>query len=637
MNLIPHLSVSMPTAIVDLHSAIRAFRWPRTRRPLFALLLAAAGCAVPVAEEADAVAMYRGGADRLGRYDAPPIRYYGGLQWRFETEGPVRSTPVVAGGTVYVGSGDGRLYAIDLETGDPVWSFDAGSSISSSPAVTQGRVYFTARDNALYAVNRADGRLAFRVQTGPDTAWAWGHESGDLWTSSPAVSGDVVVFGSGDGGVYAADAGSGAIRWRYVTEGRVRSSPAVREGRVYVGSMDGSLHILDLATGAGLARGDTEGRGMFSGDYGFDRRSVQSTPAVTADGAYVGAKDGSLYAFGHDGARLWRNDHTMSWVLGGPAVGDGVIFDGSSDGRYVQAVNTATGEELWRFMATGVVWASPAFAGGVVYAGDGTGLMFALDAATGTELWRFRAGGALRGSATPAGDLLLFGSDDGAVYAVRGAEGPLERAVYWDSTAETLSYYSDSPRLRDALARAEYRIVDDAALLAWLGQRTSDCTASVVVFSVDRLPEALLPDAQGASPLLDYLNAGGKVVWVGIPPLLRRIDAATGQPPQLLNTGWDAAARFLGVDYGPAIFDAYGSKPTAAGRRWGLSRPVLTAWSAAVTPAIEPLALDERGDAAMFVRGFGGAAGTGFVQIWPDARPVPDLMMIRAAAEYRPR
>lgn len=611
---------------------------PRTRPSVLLLACAAlaARCAPSVADPDGAVAMFRGDAARLGRYDAPPIRQFGGLQWRFVTEGPVRSTPVVAGGTVYVGSSDGHLYAIDLDKGDGMWSFDAGSSISSSPAIAYGLVYFTARDNALYAVERSTGRLAFTVETGPDTAWAWGHESADLWTSSPAVSGDVVVFGSGDGGVYAVDARTGRARWTYRTGGRVRSSPAIRDGRVYVGSMDGSVHVIDLESGAAIARADTEGRDLFSGDFGFDRRSIQSTPAVTEDGFYVGAKDGFLYAFSPDGERRWRNDHEVSWILGGPAVGDGMVFDGSSDGRFVQAVNRETGVEAWRFQAEGTVWMSPAVADGVVYAADGAGLLFALDAKSGAERWRFRAGGAFQSSPVPAGDLLLIGSDDGAVYALRGADRPLQRAVFWDSTEVRLTYYRDT-RVRDALAAAQYTRLDDGTIADWLGQRTADREPSVVVFALDRLPDALMPGADGRSPLLDYLNVGGKVVWVGTPPLLRRVDAATRTPPSLLDTGWETASRFIGVDYGPAIFDDYAASPTTEGRRWGLHGWWPARWAAATDSSLTPLAVDERGDSPLFVRTFGGPAGTGFVQIWPDSRPVPDPMMVRTAAEYRPR
>ena len=47
---------------------------------------------------------------------------------------------MIAGGRVYVGSSDGKLYVLDLETGKKLSEFDAGSGITTSPAIAAGRV-----------------------------------------------------------------------------------------------------------------------------------------------------------------------------------------------------------------------------------------------------------------------------------------------------------------------------------------------------------------------------------------------------------------------------------------------------------------------------------------------------------------
>jgi outer membrane protein assembly factor BamB len=57
---------------------------------------------------------------------------------------------VVAGKRVYVGSTDGRLYGLDLESGDLVWSFDGGSAFTASPAVADGRLVIGNGDGVLY-------------------------------------------------------------------------------------------------------------------------------------------------------------------------------------------------------------------------------------------------------------------------------------------------------------------------------------------------------------------------------------------------------------------------------------------------------------------------------------------------------
>jgi len=65
---------------------------------------------------------------------------------------------MVAGGMVYIGSYDKKLYAFDASCRSachPLWSFAAGSAIFSSPAVTDGMVYVGSWDHKLYAFGLA--------------------------------------------------------------------------------------------------------------------------------------------------------------------------------------------------------------------------------------------------------------------------------------------------------------------------------------------------------------------------------------------------------------------------------------------------------------------------------------------------
>jgi len=64
----------------------------------------------------------------------------------------VESSPVVAGGRVYVGSNDGRLYVLDLATGERRDAFDAGAALSASPAVAGGRLVIGTQDGRLYCL-----------------------------------------------------------------------------------------------------------------------------------------------------------------------------------------------------------------------------------------------------------------------------------------------------------------------------------------------------------------------------------------------------------------------------------------------------------------------------------------------------
>jgi len=108
--------------------------------------------------------------------------------WKRATGGPAPSTPAVADGAVYAVSYDGKLYALDAKTGAVRWKFTTGGerrfeaknlhgmqpknqtiadpydTFLSSPVVAQGAVYFGSGDGNLYAVDAATGELRWKLQ-----------------------------------------------------------------------------------------------------------------------------------------------------------------------------------------------------------------------------------------------------------------------------------------------------------------------------------------------------------------------------------------------------------------------------------------------------------------------------------------
>ncbi|MFL5616421.1 MAG: PQQ-binding-like beta-propeller repeat protein [Gemmatimonadaceae bacterium] len=572
--------------------------------------------------------MFRGGPSHHGVYHGGG-RTLVGLAWRAPTDGDVVSSPAVAGDAVYIGSGDGALYALDLHTGARRWRFDAGSPVSSSPAVGGGLVYATARDGSIFAVDAVTGARRWRLTTGADLPLPWGHESGDHFLSSPAYVNGMIVVGAGDGGVYAINAVTGKTKWRAQTEGRVRASPAVANGKVYAGSYDGRVYCYDLTSGALRWKYETEGVTLKSGSYGFDRRSIQSSPAVDDGVVYVGARDGFLYAIGADDGKLrWRVDHKISWIITSPAVSDHIVFAGSSDAHFTQALDSS-GTERWRFGADVPVWSSPAVADGFVYFGDAAGRVHAVDRATGKEQWMFRTGATVFSSPVVAGDLIIVGSTDGGVYALRTSNGPaIKRAVFFDSGYVKAATVRQPDVTARYLANRGYQTLDTAALARFLTDRIADRTPSVVVFALDHPPAAIVTAPLAQSLLRRYLEAGGKVVWPGKPPLIFPMDLATGNYPSLSQMSWSAPGELLGVPHDAAIFDVRGARATPAGVRLGLPPRWRDSWSVSPGGVTTVLGLDEWGLAAAWIKRYSGGPGTGFVRV-----PGDDPMVIYEAAE----
>ena len=86
----------------------------------------------------------------------------GTVLWEFKTGSYVNSSPAIGSdGTVYVGSRDNKLYAINGKSGIKLWEFETGSYVNSSPAIgSDGTVYVGSRDKKLYAIKTDSKGLA---------------------------------------------------------------------------------------------------------------------------------------------------------------------------------------------------------------------------------------------------------------------------------------------------------------------------------------------------------------------------------------------------------------------------------------------------------------------------------------------
>jgi len=96
----------------------------------------------------------------------------------------------------------------------------------------------------------------------------------------------VVYVASLDANVYALDASTGGLLWKYATGREIHSSPALANGVLYVASGDNNVYALNASTGALLWKYATGGEINYS------------SPAVVNGMVYISSDDWNLYAFG---------------------------------------------------------------------------------------------------------------------------------------------------------------------------------------------------------------------------------------------------------------------------------------------------------------------------------------------------
>ena len=326
--------------------------------------------------------MFRADPQHRGVYPGAGVPEFHRVKWKFHTPGQVISSPAVVGDTVYVGSTDHNLYAVDRETGTLQWKFETGSRVTSSPAVAAGVVFFESYDGIFYAVESTIGKLKWKFQTGGERRYTGKHLHGtqpadesmpdpfDFYLSSAVVADGSIYFGSGDGNVYALDERSGQMKWKFQTGEVVHASPALADGALFVGSWDSYFYALDARTGQEKWRFKT----------GEDREihnqvGLQASPVVAGDVVYFGCRDSNFYAVdAKSGRKKWVFNNKGSWVIGSAAIQDGKVYFATSDSGLFYALDAQSGAQMFSWNSKRwPMFSSPAIADGTLYIGSHEG------------------------------------------------------------------------------------------------------------------------------------------------------------------------------------------------------------------------------------------------------------------------
>jgi outer membrane protein assembly factor BamB len=320
------------------------------------------------------------------------------LQWIDGVFGTVDgSSPVVAGGSVYIASagagltGGAGLYVFPEKgchaaTCAPSWRGTTAPNNESAPAVVGGLAYMTSQ--ASFTSN--NGRLNVFDAAGCGAGvcrplWRGLGGAEPFGASSPAVSGGVVYVGSTDGSLYAFDAaGCGRKLCRPLWTGsvgdQIESSPAVAGGVVYAASFDGTLAAFDAA-GCGSSACDP----LWTAD--LDGRVNVASPAIAGGRLFIGNGNHlNVFDAGGCGASvcepLWRGKATNTENT--PAVAGGFVYIDAQppleQRRFNEVVEafdvTGCGQALCKPLWIGINFnaggeTSPVVANGVVYVGKG--------------------------------------------------------------------------------------------------------------------------------------------------------------------------------------------------------------------------------------------------------------------------
>jgi eukaryotic-like serine/threonine-protein kinase len=281
--------------------------------------------------------------------------------------------------TLYAGFAAGYLIAFRASDGTFRWRI---KGYTWAPVIADG---------VLYTGSGAD-LVALRPQSdGVTEVWRTPLDITAL-TSTPVLrDGILYVNTSGltadrsapNGSVYAVDASTGHILWRFQTHGSMFSAPVVTADVVHTSAEISNVASMLFA----LNRADGSVR------WHEQRNGYLSNLEVVGRTLYAGSTDKTVVAFrASDGAQLWSYStqgyiDSLTVTESAETAGAGIVYAASQD-EILHALRATDGAVLWTYQAGGFILAPVAVRDGLVYVASENGYIAALDAATGKVRWR---------------------------------------------------------------------------------------------------------------------------------------------------------------------------------------------------------------------------------------------------------
>jgi outer membrane protein assembly factor BamB len=285
----------------------------------------------------------------------------------------------VADGTLFVGSKEGRLVAINLADDSRLWaeplkSASQGGGFGCLPTAGSG----------------CGGAAAVAIY------------------GTPLVTGELVYIAGYNGKIYAYNEDNLATRWVYPREGNLdpfAGGLVTDDGtNLYIAGSDGKLYALDAVTGDWLWEYETG-------------EKIWATPALSDGVVYIGSFDKKLYAINAaDGTLKWSYQAEGA-IVTTPLVADGVVYFGSFD-RHLYAVNIADGSLKWRFEGENWFWAMPLIHEGALYAGCLDDKVYVLNPASGAEIVSIDLEGQVASSPVAVDKYVVFATRKGVVFSI---------------------------------------------------------------------------------------------------------------------------------------------------------------------------------------------------------------------------
>ncbi len=273
----------------------------------------------------------------------------GSLKWKLRTNGEIRSSPVVTNDRIYLAGGNGLLTCANKKTGVVIWRtvfdptalflgerrYDFADYYHSTPLVDGGTIFLGSGSGRIKAFQEQDGSLI------------WSTAVGDIVHNTAVIVNSKLYVGSFDGVLYALDIHTGQILWRFKTvghqyfpKGEVQGSPVSGNGMIYFGARDYNVYAVDAMEGF------AHWNRSFSGGWAVSNSVRDSILLIgTSDDRVVVAADA------RDGRELWKTN--VHFNVFGQCISSAKIVYVPTIWGALYGIDRKTGSIRWTFTTDG--------------------------------------------------------------------------------------------------------------------------------------------------------------------------------------------------------------------------------------------------------------------------------------------
>ena len=338
--------------------------------------------------------------------------------WREQFPAAIKAGPVVVGHLLIAARNDGAVLALDKWTGQKRWEFATGGEILGTPAWTDDTIVFGSGDGKVYALDR-DGKQRWVFDAGlPVYGW-------------PLIDSGTVYIGDNGGRMHALNLADGKVRWTFTrADYAIESKPAIWKDMIVFGAWDGYLYALSRADGK--LRWKSPGPKSSEGTAARYYAPADCGPIVVDGNLFACDRGYQLGMYSPEGALATQWPIKSSGI--GPAPKGRSFFARTLDNRVCKL--DKDGGVMWEVnVPAGRFPIAPTAQSGRVYVCSNRGLLSVLDAADGKLVWQYQATPGLYVMAPVTVDVAE--SDASPVCYVAGMDGSLTALRYRQNTRST--------------------------------------------------------------------------------------------------------------------------------------------------------------------------------------------------------